>query len=401
MSPLTILTIDDNDSIRLSIASYLEDMGYNIFEACCGEDGIKIIENEKIDVILTDTHMPGLSGIDVLNYVNEHCPEIPIIVISGAGEIKFVVEALRAGAWDYIIKPIEDLDFLTYSINQVVKRFNLLKENKEKTKELKHKNKELNESIEMLKRTQKQLVESEKMASLGYMVNGVAHEINTPLGVCMTSTSYLKEQSDRIEQLRISNTMKRSDLKSFISNSKELSEILYNSLHNINNLITNFKQLSMNQGELDKRNFNLNKTVTSVLMIVSSSYPNIDININVKGDSLDIYSYPEVLNRIIVKLGENSIIHGFNGKTKGIIDVLIRYESGRVLLELKNNGEQMPLEILDKIFDPFFTVNKNSGSGLGLSIVHNLVTFTLNGEIDCKNSEDGVSYTIEFPADKI
>lgn len=400
MGALSVLTIDDNDSIRLSISSFLDDMGYNVFEASCGQDGIDIIEKEVIDVVLTDTHMPGLSGIDVLNYVKEHCPDTPIIVISGAGEISFVVEALRAGAWDYIIKPIEDLDFLTYSIDQVVKRVNLIKENRDKTEELKHKNIELSESLEMLKSTQAQLVESEKMASLGYMVNGVAHEMNTPLGVCMTSTSYLKEQSDRIENLSVNNTMKRSDLKAFINNSKELSEILYNSLQTINSLITNFKQLSMNPGELDKRKFNLNETITSLLMIVSSSYPNIDVNIKVIGDELEIYSYPEVISRIIVKLGENAIIHGFSGKSSGSITVKLEYIDERVYIVLKNNGKPIPLEIIDKIFDPFFTVNKKSGAGLGLSIVHNLVTFTLNGTVRCENMDDGVSYLIEFPVEK-
>lgn len=400
MGSLSVLTIDDNDSIRLSISSFLDDLGYNVFEASCGQDGIDIIEKEVIDVVLTDTHMPGLSGIDVLNYVKEHCPDTPIIVISGAGEIRFVVEALRAGAWDYIIKPIEDLDFLTYSIDQVVKRVNLIKENRDKTEELKHKNIELSESLEMLKSTQAQLVESEKMASLGYMVNGVAHEMNTPLGVCMTSTSYLKEQSDRIEKLSVNNTMKRSDLKAFINNSKELSEILYNSLQTINSLITNFKQLSMNPGELDKRKFNLNETITSLLMIVSSSYPNIDVNIKVLGDELEIFSYPEVISRVIVNLGENAIIHGFSGKSSGSIAVKLEYINERVYIILKNSGKPIPLEIIDKIFDPFFTVNKKSGSGLGLSIVHNLVTFTLNGTVRCENMDDGVSYLIEFPAEK-
>lgn len=399
MSSLSILTIDDNDSIRLSIASFLEDMGYDIFEASSGEKGIEIIKEHKLDLILTDTHMPGLSGIDVLNFVKEYTPDTPIIVVSGAGEIKYVVEALRAGAWDYIIKPIEDLDFLTYSIEQTFKRVELIQENKEKTVELKEKNIALNESLEVLKRTQKQLVESEKMASLGYMVNGVAHEINTPLGVCMTSTSYLKEQAEHIEKLSKTNNMKLSDFNRYTSDTKELSDILFHSLQNINKLITNFKQLSMNPGDLDIHPFNLNEAISSVLMIVSSSYPKINVEINLLGEEIIVNSYSEVISRIFTKLAENSIIHGFNESETGKIDVSIDYTDGIVYIELKNNGKLIPEDMINNIFDPFFTENKKDGSGLGLSIVHNLVAFTLRGTVSCCNKTDGVYYNIKFPVE--
>lgn len=397
MGSLSILTIDDNDSIRLSIASYLEDMGYNVFEADCGEDGINIIEKEHIDVILTDTHMPGLSGIDILKYVNENCPDTPTIVISGAGEIRFVVEALREGAWDYITKPIEDLGFLTHTVDKVIKRMNLIRENRERDKELEDKNNVLNESLDLLKRTQKQLVESEKMASLGYMVNGVAHEINTPLGVCMTSSSYLKEQVEIIDILSQDNKMKLSDFNNYISKTRELINIIFSSLQSMSNLVTNFKQLSMNPGDINLHKFNLNETISSVLLFAVSSYPDMEVEVNVSKENIYIYSYPEVINRIFFKLVENSIIHGFRDSRDGRIDVCISLDDGSVHITLKNNGKLIPEDLIDKIFDPFFTENKKDGTGLGLSIVHNLVTFTLRGSISCRNMDDGVCFFISFP----
>lgn len=400
METLSILTIDDNDSIRLSIACYLEDMGYKVFEADSGEAGIKIMESESIDIILTDTHMPGLSGIDVLEYVVKKSPDIPVIIISGAGEIKYVVEALRAGAWDYITKPIEDLDFLTHSIERVVKRVRLIRENKEKSAEIERKNIELSESLEMLKRTQKQLVESEKMASLGHMVTGIAHEINTPLGVCITSVSYLFDQAESVlKSFQESKSLSSKDFEKCAADTRDLSGIIDSSLQTINSLVVNFKQLSMDSEGLSKIKFNLNDSIKSILIIVSSLYPNIDISINVTGGDFEINSYSEAINRVFTKLAENSIVHGFQDRDSGVIDVDIKTDGELISITLKNNGRLISENIIDNIFDPFFTENKNGGSGLGLSIVHNLVAFTLRGSVSCQNRDDGVSYLLSFPKD--
>lgn len=401
MSQLTVLTIDDNDSIRLSIASYLEDVGFDVLDADCGENGIKIIDEEEIDVILTDTHMPGLSGIDVLKYVKDNKPDIPIIIISGAGEIQFAVEALRAGAWDYITKPIEDLSFLLYSIEKVLKRVNLIKENREKSAEIEQKNITLNETVKMLKSTQFQLVESKKMASLGYMVKGVAHEINTPLGVCMTSTSYINEQAQEIEILNSEKRMKLSDFESFTKDTKNLTGIIFNSLQSINNLITNFKQLSVDPDILQKKKFSLNDSISSVIMLVSSSYPNKTINFELTGDETIVRSYPEIMNRIFIKLTENSIIHGFQNTSQGNISVDISSNDVSLNILFKNNGELISDDVINHIFDPFFTVNKKMGSGLGLCIVFNLISFTLHGTISCINQSDGVVFKISIPNQQI
>ncbi|MGL1891356.1 MAG: hybrid sensor histidine kinase/response regulator [Spirochaetaceae bacterium] len=397
MHTLSVLTIDDNDSIRFSIASYLEDVGYDVFEAEDGESGIEIIKNSSPDVILTDTHMPGLSGIDVLKFVKENAPETPVIVISGAGEIEFVVEALRAGAWDYITKPIEDLNFLSHSIDKVVKRVNLIKENKEKSLELEIANKELIDTVRELKTTQTKLIESEKMASLGYMVNGVAHEINTPLGVCMTSISYLKDETTNIINLNKSSQMKLSDFTSFTKNMNELTGIIDNSLNSICRLVTNFKQLSSDPDSENKKNFKLNDAISSMILIVSSSFPNIELELDINGDDINIDSYPEVINRIFTKLTENSFLHGFSLMDKGRIEVNIQKKDESVNIEFKNSGREIEKSIIDKVFEPFVTDNRQDGTGLGLCIVYNLVEFTLKGDISCKNLSDGVSFYISIP----
>lgn len=397
MGSLKILTIDDNDSIRLSIASYLEDLGYDVYDAPSGEEGIQVIDNENPDIVLTDTHMPGISGIDVLNYVKENKDNIPVIVISGAGEIESVVEALRAGAWDYITKPIEDLSFLSYSIDKVIKRVNLIKDNREKSLEIKNKNMELQKTIKELQSTQKDLVEAEKMASLGYMVSGVAHEINTPLGICLTSISYLKDETKDIIDLNNNHEMKLSNFTKYTDNIKELGGLINTALMSIKSLITNFKQLSVDQQEDVKKNFFIKDAILSLISVVLTTHTDKEIEYEVSGDNVEVNCYPEVINRIFIKLTENAVIHGFKGRKQGKISVSVQSDEDRVIIKFKNNGKRIPDNLLGKIFDPFVTENKTMGTGLGLCIAYNLVTFKLMGDIFCENTEDGVSFTISFP----
>lgn len=396
MNSLKILTIDDNDSIRLSIASYLEDLGHTVFDANSGEGGVEIIKNEAPDIVLTDTHMPGMSGIDVLDYVKDNYPDTPVIVISGAGEIESVVKALRSGAWDYITKPIEDLNFLTYSIDKAIKRVNLIRENREKSLEIEEKNRELEKTISKLKSTQKNLVEAEKMASLGYMVSGVSHEINTPLGICMTSISYLNDETRKIVSLNENREMKLSQFTSFTKSISEIGSLIDDSLQGINRLITNFKQLSVDQQEGDLSAFSLKEAIESVVRVVISVNIGSKVHFDINGDAT-ITSYPESVNRIFLKLTENSIIHGFKGREEGYISINIESDNKNVHVKFKNDGVLIPETLIDKVFDPFVTENKTAGTGLGLCVVYNLVKFKLQGEVKCENCDDGVCFQISFP----
>ncbi|MBF9014683.1 MULTISPECIES: HD domain-containing phosphohydrolase [unclassified Oceanispirochaeta] len=149
-----ILVIDDEPILRQVLQYYLEDIDFEVITAGDGLQGIEIAKKERPDVVLTDLRMPGADGLEVLAAVREMDDEIPIIVISGANRLNDAVQALRLGAWDYLIKPIQDLGLLEYSINKVLEKSTLLKENrrykkhleelvKERTQELELRNKQL------------------------------------------------------------------------------------------------------------------------------------------------------------------------------------------------------------------------------------------------------------------
>jgi serine phosphatase RsbU (regulator of sigma subunit) len=149
-----VLVIDDDASVRQSISSYLRDSGYHTFEACDGEEGLAMMASEKPELVLCDLRMPKLDGINVLKVIADAYSHVPIIVISGAGVMSDVVEALRLGASDYLIKPILDLEVLEHAIERSLERFSLRRENLNYRQQLEQANSELKSSLAVLEQDQ-------------------------------------------------------------------------------------------------------------------------------------------------------------------------------------------------------------------------------------------------------
>ena len=219
----SILIIDDEVFIRESARSFLEDYGYRILEAENGKEGLAMYREKEPDLLLCDLRMPEMDGLEVLEKVTEKDRETPVIIVSGAGNIVDTVEALRLGAWDYIIKPIQNMDVLHHAVNKAFERADFIKANREYQKELEKANEELKISLENIETTRDKLVQSEKMAALGELVAGVAHEINTPVGVGVTAASFLDTKTKEFRKIYESGNLKRSELESYLNTIEEIS----------------------------------------------------------------------------------------------------------------------------------------------------------------------------------
>jgi len=149
-----ILAIDDEPLVRASIVAFLEDSGFEVLQAENGREGLRVFHEQRPDVILCDLHMPVMSGLDLLNNLREEYENVPFIVVSGAGMVHDAVEALRLGAWDYVVKPITDLSKLEHAIKQALERSQLLHQNQLYREELESTNRELKQSLSVLKEDQ-------------------------------------------------------------------------------------------------------------------------------------------------------------------------------------------------------------------------------------------------------
>jgi len=397
---IRILTIDDEPYIRESVKSFLEDYGYEVIEAGDGRQGLEEFERQKPDLVLCDLRMPEMDGLEVLGAITKLSPDTPIIVVSGAGNIADTVEALRSGAWDYIIKPIQDMNVLSHAVGKGLERARFIREKNQYQKDLENANIELKASLEILQRTRDQLVQSEKMAALGGLVAGVAHEINTPVGVGVTAASFLQTKTEELQKLYREGDLKRSDLENYLSTIDEVARSILINMERAAELISSFKQVAVDQSSEEKRYFNLEDYINDVLLSLRPRYKKTGhvIEVNCSGD-LMIFSYPGAYSQIVSNLVMNSLIHGFEEGKNGKMIFDITRKDNTIFFVYRDTGRGMYQEQILKVFDPFYTTMRGKGgTGLGMSIVFNLVTQTLGGTINCNSSPgNGVEFTMKFP----
>lgn len=264
------------------------------------------------------------------------------------------------------------------------------------------KNRELSATLETLKTTQKQLIEAEKMAALGNLVAGVAHEINTPIGLGVTGASQLTLLTGKLFKKFESNTMKRSDLQRYLRESNQITNLINKNLNRAAELIKSFKQVAVDQTGEYERTFNLKHYLKEIIISLQPKLKQTPHQVTIEGDDdIVLFSYPGVFYQIITNLVINSLIHAFTSYKTGhiFLNVTKNPEQTQLNLRYHDDGKGISAADLPKIFDPFFTTNRQQGgNGLGLHIVYNLVIHKLKGTIACQSTPNqGVIFTLTMP----
>ena len=271
---------------------------------------------------------------------------------------------------------------------------------KKRTLELTNANLNLSDSLNKLKKTQNRLVESEKMAALGQLIAGVAHEINTPVGVGISASSYILEKITVCQENIKNNTLSPDSFKKNLDLFLESSNLSLKSFKKIAKLINRFKKLTATSSVGERTSFLLEKLLKKIIynFKVDPKNKNYIIETKFEKDFL-INSFPLEITQVFTNLISNSLIYGFENIHSGKITIKGIIENGNVKLFYSDNGVGISEENLEKIFNPFFTTKRaSSGGGLGLSIVYNIVNNKLKGSISCSsNIGNGCTFIIEFP----
>ncbi len=269
-----------------------------------------------------------------------------------------------------------------------------------RTLELQEANKALEDSLEQLRRTQERLVETEKMAALGGLVAGVAHEINTPVGVGVTAASHLDTETAAIQKRYETGQMKRSDLENYFKTAGDSSKMILSSLRRAAEQVQSFKQIAVDQVSDEQRQFNLKTYLDGVLFSLHPTLRKTRHHITFDcPEDIDLHSYPGAFSQILTNLVMNSLLHGFEDMEEGDIKLEVSHEEHTLSMRYTDNGKGMKEEIRGRIFEPFFTTKRSQGgSGLGLHIVYNLVTQRLHGQITCNSQPgQGTTFVIHIP----
>lgn len=269
-----------------------------------------------------------------------------------------------------------------------------------RTSDLEQSNMDLSLALTSLNTAKDQLVQSEKMAALGALVAGVAHELNTPIGNGLTVASSLHYRVQQFTAL-MDKGMKRSDLEGFLEDTLLAADIITRNLARAGALVTSFKQVAVDQTSSKRRKFSLSVLASEILLTLSPAIRQSACEVTKDiADNLLMDSYPGPVGQILTNLIQNALVHGFQEGQAGTIAITAHLASpDQVILTCQDNGRGISKADLPHIFEPFFTTRMGQGgSGLGLHIVHNLMTSVLGGTIEAYSEPgQGASFRLTLP----
>lgn len=403
-----ILIVDDEESVRRLFVSCLSNR-YSCVTAKDAQEALVRLASEPFALVISDVQMPGLSGVELLRRIIDHFPDTAVIMVSGVDRTQRVLDTVRLGAFDYLIKPC-DLDVLELSVERALERRSLLRTASRYKESLERQNTELGRRQAELERLQAQIVHSEKMASLGQLAAGVAHELNNPAGfvygnmellsACATGLERLLKfydqaqlpepvanEADKIKgEINYHNTLE--DLRSIINDCHAGAE-------RIRDVVQNLRLFSrLDEAELKK--INLHEGIESTIRLLSQYYgPDRVILERAYGELPPVDCYAGQLNQVWMNLLVNAAQAAGSG---GKVRVTTRLENQMAVISISDTGNGIAPEYLNKIFDPFFTTKRvGEGTGLGLSITYGIIE-RHGGSISVQSQlGEGTTFTVAIP----
>ncbi len=258
----------------------------------------------------------------------------------------------------------------------------------------------LSQSVEQLQQAQSQLIESEKLAALGGLVAGVAHEVNTPLGIAVTATSVLSETLDSLRQQFTAQTLTSQQFSDLLAQASDSTQMLVNNLQRAARLVRDFKQTAVDQVSEARSQFQVEQVLRALIASLHPETRKVPVEPLLECPSgLQMNSLPGVLTQVLANLILNSVRHAFADQAAPLIEIRLQEQGEQVLLDYRDNGCGVPESLRERIFEPFFTTKRGSGgSGLGLNIVYNLVARKLGGKLEFSSQPgQGVHFRLSLP----
>jgi signal transduction histidine kinase len=368
---IRLLLVDDEEGFRAAIARRLGKRGMMPAQASSGEACLELLGKSSMDVVVLDVRMPGMNGIETLKAIKKHHKNTQVILLTGNVAVSDGIEGIKSGAFDYLTKPVE-IDHLFNKINQA---FEMIQMGEEKRQQLEYRDK-----------LEKKMVDTERLAALGTLSTGIAHEINNPLAIINESAGFIKQVLEAPDMERLP---RHGDLLMALgkieTSIKRAGRITHQLLGHVKKQGPRFTRTDMTllvletlallKGEMKEKQVNIFwKTRRKEYMLISDPYQ---------------------IRQILVNLITNAI-HALS--PDGTVTLSIHETPAFTVLGIEDNGVGIPQDHLGKIFDPFFTTKSfDQGTGLGLFVVKKIIT-GLNGEIDVESRPGkGTAFMIKLP----
>ena len=371
MHNIRLLLVDDEDDFRQTLAKRLTKKGIPPEQAENGEKALSILENKRMDVVVLDVKMPGMDGIEALHHIKKKYPKTEVIFLTGHAATQDGVQGIKTGAFDYLSKPIE----FEHLFGKIKQAYEKIEREEEKLKEA-----EFREHMEV------QMVTTEKLASLGTLAAGVAHEINNPLAIINESAGWLKLIINKEEMAQMSRKQDfekaLNKIEKGVMRAKRITHQLLGFARKDDSVFA-----EVNLMELVEEGINL--------VNMEAVYKNIEIVREIAPDKNTIWSDPSQLRQVLINLLTNAI-HATN--VGGKITTKLEAMDETITLIVQDTGQGIPKENLNKIFEPFFSTKPpGEGTGLGLFVTRGIVE-KLGGTIKVTSKlGHGASFYITLP----
>jgi signal transduction histidine kinase len=363
---------------------------------------VRLFKRERAYTLGTDTHgmwrepQERQVAVNTLQQTGE-LTRCTAWMLCGGGH-----EDILCEIWGKVIK-LRDESLLILAYDNITAKHlyeeNILALNAGLEQRVSERTRELSSALEQLTATQNELRRSEKMSSLGSLVAGIAHELNTPIGNSLTVASTLQHHAAQFA-LDMDKGMTRSHLNEFVNSTREGADILMRGLQQAGDLVASFKQVAVDQTSEKRRVFGLSDTLAEIILTLGPMLRKTSHSVHCAIDGqIQMDSYPGALTQIITNLINNALLHAFAERKQGQIKISASMHDDRIELSVCDDGVGIPEVYLNRVFDPFFTTRLGQGgSGLGLSIVYNLVQDVLGGSISASNGAvQGACFTLHLP----
>jgi two-component system NtrC family sensor kinase len=391
LQPARVLVIDDEEAARFGISKALEREGHQVEIACDGEEALRKIHEFRPQSVISDINMPNMDGITLLKEMGRSESSPPVILITAHGSEAMAIQALRAGAYDYIVKPF-DIEELRLVVRNALDKQRLLEENR-------HYYRELENTLRELKRTQTERIQAEKMASLGRLVAGIAHEVNSPLGALASAIDTFERAFERVRSLLQSQERevlppRPEDTEKMLRVLAEAFRVARDGCHRMDSMVKTMRRFA-NLDQSPLRMVTIAECIEGTLALLRHEIREEITLIKDFDVTTEVECFPMELNQVFMNLLINSV-QAIPGH--GEIRIRTWQESGQAFVCISDTGQGIPAEHLEKIFDPGFTTKGvGVGTGMGLPICLKIMELHRGKILVESQPGKGAAFTLQLP----
>ena len=380
-----LVIVDDEPVILQILKAVFEDEPYRLTLASSGHEALEVMRRDGVDLLLTDKNLPDVNGLELLKAAKQVNADAEVIIITGYASLETALAAMELDAFDYVLKPLNNVFDIRKKVRRALEKQRMAIRNRELLTFLEAKNAELERSLEETKRLQAELIQSEKLAGIGTLAAGIAHEISNPLfGILGLAEAILEEDKPDL-------------VREYATDIVEYSQ-------NIRSIVVELSSYSRaSKGEY-LTTVDLSRVINDAIRLVERSADTRGIRITTQLEpSTFVNARTNEVQQVFVNLVKNAVealadLHGAG--REGEVSVRTGNDDGRVWAEVSDNGPGIPSSNLAMVFDPFYTTKQpGKGTGLGLNIVYRIVT-KYRGTITADSIEgQGTTFRVRFPVE--